>query len=101
MIDEVQQWNKEDQARADQAGRWLSRGPPNGLDEWCQAVSGYLPEEDNAGNPVHLARDWVTKNCDLGYQPCGQRAVWLLRVAAATYLPFGIHGQAAWRASSS
>jgi len=64
-------------------------------------VIGHLPEEDNAENPVHLARDWVTKNCDLGSEACGQRAVWLLLVAAATYLPFGIYGQAAWRARSS
>jgi len=60
-------------------------------------VIGHLPAE----NHVHLARDWVTKNCDLGSEACGQRAVWLLLVAAATYLPFGIHGQAAWRARSS
>jgi hypothetical protein len=72
MIDEVQQRHKDDRAHADHAGRWPNRGPPQGRDEWRQAMIGHLPEQDNAGNPVHLARDWVTKNRDLGYESRGQ-----------------------------
>jgi hypothetical protein len=96
-VDEVQQRHQDEWGRAEQARRWLNRGPPQSRDQWRQAVVSHLLQQVHAVKPVPFTQDGVTKNRDVGDESGRQRAAWLLPEVAAVHLPLGVHGRAAWR----
>jgi hypothetical protein len=47
----------------------MFRRPPQGSDEWCQAVIGYLLAGDSAGRAVQAAHGQRAQNRGGGHEP--------------------------------
>jgi hypothetical protein len=87
--DEEQHRHGSGLGRADRAGREMFRRPPQGSDERCQTVIGYLLAGDKVRRAVQAAHGQGGQDRGGGHEPGAQRDGPLVRAAVRLLLGAG------------